>query len=329
LRKLPTIRKRIVIKEIYNQNYGITMRYFLLVILSVTFHFYISAQTDVKKMHLYGNVKSIKEISYRAQKSGNEIQKGSRERAYEGAEGTDIEICFNKQQYKTNETHFASDGSVSDYLTLFYDGKMNKTKWYCYSSDSTFKWGYNYYYNDLNLESSSIGLDKNKKQHERKVYTYNSEGLLVTEETYFEDGYSNIESIEYDMYKRVIQKRSSTGEYETFNYESNRKIWTIFNAANDTLCQTIFEYDQNENILKTCSRDITLRYTNQVKSDYCVLNTYDLHGNKISEQWMDSKISRPKETFEYVYDEKGNWIKKIHFIHSKAKYIIIRDIKYY
>jgi len=284
----------------------------LLFILSFNFSLCAHAQTDVKKMNLLSNVKSLKETSFRAQKTGNEIHKGIRERAFEGANGSDVQICFNKQQYKTIETHFSSNGSVFDYLYFFYNDSMKIIKWYCYAPDSSFKWGYHYDYNNLNFESSSISLNNNKKTDLRKVYTYNSKGLLKTETTYFENGDSIIQFTEYDELQRTIQKRSSTGQYEKFNYEHNKKVWTIFNRMNDTLCQTIYEYDQNGNVLKLCSRDITLRSANHIKKDFCVINTYDKYENETSEQWIDSKIPQPKETFEYMYDEKGNWIQKIH-----------------
>lgn len=305
------------------------MRNLLLLSTLILINSLVIAQSDTEKMNLLGKVKRIKETSFRAIKRNKSINTGKRERAFEGAKGHDYEIYFNKFLNKTKEIFFESTGDTTHILHHYYDNNSNKVKWYCFSTNSTFLWGYDYFYNELHQKISFNSLDKNKEVDQKQEYSYNPQGLIIKETTSYDDHSYTSDSIEYDSLNRKIRITSSSGDFETFQYQNNIKTWTIFNRQGDTLSQNHFTYDINNNIIKSCSRDITLKYQNQIKTNYCVISEFDDNSNIISELWIDREKPREKETFKYTYDKTGNWIQQIHYFNNRPRYIIKREIEYY
>lgn len=71
-------------------------------------------------------------------------------------------------------------------------------------------------------------------------------------------------------------------------------------------------------------------YNADGKLDFKVTNKYDDKGNQIEYNYENAADSiEDKYTYKYKYDEKGNWIKRIIFIDTKAWNIEEHTYEYY
>ncbi len=203
---------------------------------------------------------------------------------------------WNNKQIKTRKiTKYREDGQVSSIS--------------CYDLESTdLKYRIIYSYNHINrLEA---------------ILTYDSEGKLTSKEevTTFITG--EIESVSNGSIPGI---ESCCGYEIKFN-TSGKKI-SSFNHGYGHAGFADYYYDEVGLLSKTSSSSDLNKYIEYYK--------YDIHGNIIEEKLtrleLNTNITETERinTFEYEYDKRGNWVKKIEYFNFTPKKIVLRRFKYF
>lgn len=189
-------------------------------------------------------------------------------------------------------------------------------------------------------------FDKKGNMTLRNDYSYtNYDSTLVRRyESRFDRKGNLIESIRYNG------KDSITHKY--FNkYDSKGNLIESFtyNSTDSLLRKTISIYDENNNLMDVNSfiapkkHSITkFKYNNNSKqSEKHIYNSDNLLETKTLYEynnmghWKEVRIYNSNDeliennSFDYEYDEKGNWVKKIEFKNNIATRIIERQILYF
>jgi hypothetical protein len=149
------------------------------------------------------------------------------------------------------------------------------------------------------LYSSVNSLDSIERGHlyYRAEAVYGPEGAVV-HFTYFEKG-------------------KKAGE-EKYTY--NRKGQLI--VGHERKFHWVYTYDINGNVLSMISKDHNGDLIQKI------VNIYNERQDLV-QTTMDWYGDHTVETFTYVYDEKGNWIKQFRYKSGKLNAVITRKIEYY
>lgn len=213
-------------------------------------------KSDLSKINLKGQVKSIKEITYYAIDKSESIEKGNRTENTDS--NFDVYIEFNSYGNKVEETIMRSE----DYLcrkTLYIYDNWNRIK-----------------------EITEQYIDG--RIIEKMVYDYESSNDYVIENTYnkegqntykrhlkFKDG-NNIEIKMYE-YEYYANNFNYNGKYKSEFNEDGNKIETLsYDFRNSLDFQWIYKYDNRQNIIETRyinferSLDITTKFDYQFDS---------------------------------------------------------------
>ncbi len=186
-------------------------------------------------------------------------------------------------------------------------------------------------------------------------YTLDSKGNITEQCQYFDNKTaSECTSILYDLKFNIIQKtffsRHNNTKHITVYINKPNGIIIKLDSINQKVYKTVFKYNGNKKIEEKsyAPNDIinTIKYA------------YDERGNLISETWVDSKLTYlyvyneyndiitimtvnslgkkiSEFTTEYIYDSRGNWIRRIEDERSKfggiepSYKLTIREIEYY
>jgi len=168
-----------------------------------------------------------------------------------------------------------------------------------------------------------------------KIYLYN-EGADLLEERRCHYYMSVCDVYDKYIYKYDIKKnkveeyyynpKSSLNLKTVFKYDTNRKMIeeAIFCPNGKLKKKITFKYDNKGNKIeeKMYDKDGCI----QAKRTY----KYDKQGNQI-ERNLYGQEGSPfiTETYNYVYDEAGNWLRKSHFNYNGLMSVTVREIIYY
>ncbi len=236
--------------------------------------------TDLIKMNLNGNVKSINKISYKIiVKSSGEFIKGKRGGKILG-EGEFI--IFNKKGNKISEFD-NYDNRLALVYTYNYDDKENVIEKSIYEFDSIVKKGvFNYYKGTNDIEVNWINY---RGDFEGKmVYNYDIKGKLNEMSSYDIDG---------SLYRKYSFKYDIKGN----NIE-------------------LYSYSKSERLVR--SKNLTYYENGNIKTTH--LKSYSVNNNILNET---------RNTYDYTYDNKENWITSINYRNGIPEYIIERKIEYF
>lgn len=175
-------------------------------------------------------------------------------------------------------------------------------------------------------------IEKYDFEHRDTYIIFNNKGNGIEENAYNADGsfaykwtckYDNkgnqIETNDYDsdgkFYKKWIIK---------YKYKWNKIETNVYNSDGSFSHKWILKYDYKGNQIEQ----------NNYRSDGSLVrkwvSKYDDKGNQIEENAYNSDGSLGVNcNYEYEYDEKNNWIKKIIFENKIPEYILERKIEYY
>lgn len=190
-----------------------------------------------------------------------------------------------------------------------------------YSESSPTKKIYNYNPEGLLMNTKDISEKRGKYSAENN-YTYDRKNNLLKKESVYLDGSKNYTIFINDKKGRVVNKKEYnkkdmlTAE-DNYTYKGNRKTKnrTSFSSTDGSI---IGNYTTN--------------YIDDIKSFYkseskygksSTTYKYDKEGNLLTSNNTGKTDS--KTTYDYVYDRKGNWIKK-HYRSGKYQYFYFREI---
>jgi len=258
-------------------------------------------KSDRQKLGLIGNVKSIKETSYKeVEKFGEIVREKDRSKFWE----YNFYYIFNKRGNKLIQKEYG--GLLSSYeseYTFKYNRKGNIIK--CNGLvDSDFLRVPNKFYkifkydNNNNIISEGEYTKYNHKLSNKYIYKYDNNNNLIEKNYYKSDG-----SLEN---KSKYKYNDKGQEIEENYYKSDGNLQEKY----------ISKYNDEGYIIQknTYKPDGSLSHAGTYK--------YDNRWNMIN----DSIFSY---TYKYEYDKNGNWISKIEFDNNVKKHIIIRELEYF
>lgn len=276
--------------------------------------------TYINEFNKNGKIKSIRITSYEAIQKFGEIHKGKRSR---DLMEWDQHITIDYAKKIFNVRHLSSNDELEFSFKKEFDNKGNIIRETHYDSFGIQgKYQINKYDKDGNITESIV---------------FNPNGVINTKITC---KYENGKKISLDYF-------NSDGDLfkkETFKYNSFGSLIEIndYNSDGTIFTQKLFEYDHNNNLLNMTS----YMYPNNknrisyASKDKWVTKFYTKYNSKGLE--IEAVVYEPDGTisgegtpfknakeYEYEYDAKGNWIKKIVYLkNGRAQYLIEREIEY-
>jgi len=285
---------------------------------------YLSAMSqqssNINEYNKNGKIKSIRTISYEAIQKFGEIQKGRRSNEFMKY---DQQITIDYAKKKCIIKNLSSNDKLEFSFVMEFDNKGNITKETYYDSTSIQGTYQINKYDKVGNITESIVFNPNGSIFTKITCKYKN-GKKISLDYYNSDG---------DLFKKNTFKYNSSGNLIELNdYNSDGSIFTQqlfeYDNNNTLINMTSYKYPNNKNRISYASNDKweTKFYTRYNNKGLEIENIIYNPDGTISGE--GSPLKNAKE-YEYEYDQKGNWIKKIVYIkNGRALYIIERVIEY-
>lgn len=266
----------------------------------------ISAEGTKKKNGLYGGVKCCKTITMKAKSQFGQVvttdTTGISEKTYD-VDGNEIASRSWSPTTETVYVYELNEDGKKVYGQKFSNSQLESEYWYNEKGlTSRFKTTYltgslkgkksdvRYIYNDFDQHLIDSSFTENGELKHITIYEYNSDSLLYIKTTYIADG-SVLSSTKYyyDENKREKMTAESVAYSDSKNY-------------------TTTEYDD-----KGRKKAFTRSSSNSVsESSYHYLDFgHDEYTTMLQKTTTKTNQTFTQTDYEYVYDDHGNWIKKI------------------
>lgn len=269
-------------------------KYLLFVLFAVLYS--CNAQDNINnsywnKMNLKGNVKVLKQINYEANESFGEITKG-KVKVHNQLSHSDTENEVNN----CYRIHFNNLGQIQTEVT--------------FNSDGTNEYLFKYYYKSNKL----IRVERlDYENHSVIVNSFSYDELGNATKSVFEDNNANEVNVKYILNYDVNNRLSESQSYVYMESSG----WLKFPKK-------VFEYNDNGTLKRTLSHD-----TNNQPSIDCVRD-YNSNLDVITAVFFNSDGSKQNHfSYQYTYDSKKNWTKKLVYINDVLEYITERQFEYY
>ncbi len=319
------------------------MRYLLLKLLLLFFFFGIFSehftQNSLNDFNLYGKVKTLRSVPYKAVKDSGKLIKGEIAERHDASISDLILAFYDEENFKSE---FSESGKLTKQTFYTKRGKIRNEQIFIYNSADK-----------LTKIKKSF---ENKEPYTIHEYIYDQNGNLIEETGKVNDGL-------YE--KKIIYIRHENGNkrlVKEFKYHSDKPRDTIVQTYNKNNIQTdrytinkngerdtnsVHTYDQNGHLIEYYSayplidKEIKFEYLYD-KAGNCIkiilyynkqepyiknIFKYDKYGNIIEEKKYKSlNILQYKK--KYKYDNKGNKLKEIFcdsLGHARKKDIMAYD----
>ena len=305
------------------------MKYFYLLTLAFALSASSKAQiTLVKQKKLIGKVKLSTGTSYKAVIRLDKVEKGEKQAG-------NIQTQYDKRGNEIKEKRYNGNGGLEWEYTTEYDTSGNKIEYRCYKPNETpslvSKVNYTY-----DLDGNRISLEhsdpSNPEYGYKYIYTYDKQGNRIEFNDFSKDGSLNSrKTYKYDAQGNAIEfhrfnadgslDSRSTYKYDTKGnkIESNR-----FEADGSFDARYTYKYDMQGN--ETEKSSFKANGSLSWKKTYA----YDLKGNKVLyKRYKANGDLKSSMSWEYTYDQQGNWTKRIKFKNKIAQEITERTFEYY
>lgn len=223
--------------------------------------------------------------------------------------------------------------------TLYYFLKNGNVYMEEYASNNYSRFEYDGHNNLTEEICVSVGMGKEYRKDDniyhlndttgRKLYqyVYDSEDRLK-EIKCFREQLNNMEQYYMEQYCRIVYSYNSSGKKIVYRNESSIDKEEIYNGS---VRKEIKYYFGSSRITtetlnakgKPTKREIIHKpyFENSIFS-------YNKYGDEVKILRQLGNVSHEVETTQYVYDQNGNWIKKLHYINDKLKNWTEREITY-
>jgi len=186
-----------------------------------------------------------------------------------------------------------------------YDEKGNQTEYSIFRPDGSLQIKFISSYDYRGYKTTNNSYDSQGNLNTKTIYKYDDGGNEIEVNMYASDG---------SLYLKTTFKNDGNGN-------KTEEIW--FTADGSLLSKDIYKYDGLGNKTEQSSYDdgiLDTRYTYKVDENGNDIerNGYDASGNLVS-----------KNIYQYEYDKKRNWIKRIDFENDIPQLFIEREIEYY
>lgn len=258
---------------------------------------------DLENDNLKGKVKTLTERNYMAIQEFDSVSKG--DPYILDRDGWDTRRCYNEKGYMTEFVQLAIGGDDTITITSMVYDTIYPTQ-----------------------RALEITADEKGEPMRFKAITYNTAGKPDT--VTITDAYGR-------MKQRVITKYAR-GMQEQYYYDSEGRLGLKeLTVMDDDYPMQVESYDKEGALQRKCYnfwkkglRDSTLFIDNEGNIMVQVGFEYDKNGNITKQYGVDENGDALKvETYEYKYDEKGNWVSRIYRVDNKPFSVVERTIEYY
>lgn len=261
---------------------------------------------DRHRRNLFGKVKSVTHSSFEAIYKFGEVLKGKKI-PNPSFFNQNFFVKFNNFGNEIELIEWELNGSIKQHSFAKYD-KENRLK-QVITNDSKGKLIYrlDFLNGKNNKPSDKFIYDSKGNLEGTNKFIYNKNDLIV------ESIYYNSEGKEEGKIKNKYDEKNNLIELiyiDKDNEASHHKRTFKFNSKNFNTEINEFDWEGS----------LEMKY----------IYDYDSHGNVIEDYKYKSDGSLyEKRTYEYSFDEKGNWIKKVITKNDKPEFVIFREIEYY
>jgi len=257
--------------------------------------------TDLKKLHLHGKVKSVKEYVVK-----NNKKQISREK------------LFNKDGNLLKEIYY-NNGKYSFKISYQYNKNQMLIKKTFESEHQYSQETYRYNSNNKLTETVITYRDNTKDYF---VYKYNKDGLLA--EKLLKKGDKNNGKTVYKYKNKELMQEIN------FNDEGLLISSKTYKKQDSTNFSVITKIRDDIKYKFTKKKDTIIMWKKAFSSiPEIIVKVYDKNHYIISEKTYKSKKLIKEQSFQYELDHQGNWTKKFIVSDNKTQYYIQRDILYY
>lgn len=233
-----------------------------------------------------------------------------------------------KYDYDHSGNLIKSDSN--DYMYNYtYDGNNNKIEERFYSPKNTLYSREEFIFNDLNKLEKRVWYKANGEIKSERLFHYDSLGNKTLVLLYIGGKLSSRTTFEFNTKdsSRIHKEYDSNGKLkitEVFEMNGENEIVTTYRNESPLSAKSIDYYDKEKRHIKWkgFNEDGSLKGNKIID--------YDAYGNIVLEDISTGNSFIDKyEEFEYKFDEKDNWVKRIRFKDQELSDITIRKIVYY
>ena len=256
-------------------------------------------KTDLEKDGLRGKVRQVNINCFYANEKSGEIIKEKK------CDDNNYSVIYNDKGEKAELTVHGS-GWRNEKRLFKYDTKGNLSELHLFDADNKLLSKYidNCDENGNKIESNLYDADNNLLN--RQAYKYDEKG-------------SETERNEYNSKNMLVLKH-----IYKYDQEGNQIASSTYSSTDSFENKSLDKFDDKGNRIET--NYYTAESVIESKGTW----KYDEKNNPTEENWYNQQgILNSSYIYNYVYDQKDNWIKKIEFEKNISKRIIIREITYF
>ncbi len=213
-------------------------------------------------------------------------------------------------------------------ITYNEDGLISKEKYYSSDEDTTYK--SHFYDTEKRLVRLETQSETESQPHFVIEYTYTPQ-LIVEEKFYADRTFCAYEEthLNSDGKDSLVIKKDEKGKvlYQTkyFYFDEGRQELRNYSKGKsnkiESYCKTYYQADTI--FIDSCfTGDGTLKDNVKI-IDYAFGEVYYMKFDLISDDLHDESIN------EYVFDDQGNWIKRISYLHGEFWFMKEQEITYF
>lgn len=274
----------------------------------------VTTRSDLDLRNLKGNVKTITEINY----------------TVNGKYKTTI--LFNEQGFITEQATYNPDGSLIRKWVNEYDDQNRQLTRHCYVLDDSLSYILRYHYNNHG-KLASTQLQAPDGTPIRKYTTHYDDRQNVIKETALaEDA-----TFKY-LVLHKYNAQNKVAEEVYIDSMRNNTYKQIYKYNNELLIDEISLKSPDDSLIKKtrytylADKKLDKAYNYNTRGELVSVKsyTYDELSNvvEVMEIFSEDKTHR-NQTFQYSYDQQGNWTFLSESVNHEPGNIITRDIEYY
>lgn len=281
------------------------MKLILLILILLPFNFILIGQigtsTKLKEFELNGPVKEITTKNFVSVEKDKGLLQGELTPREIGSFSINI-LKFDTRGLLKQEVNSDSEGIVTDFRSLTYDGKARLLKYTIFKGDSSIYNEWDFSYPDLNSVIITTTYPSKENESSKSIYILNSNG--------------KIKEIRNEYYK---SDSLDFWDQKYLTYYSNTTAMHGKSMDNNSSSYLIIKDDLGNNIETINIGDLI---------NYRISRKFDKNSMLQEEQKIkDGELN--VETYSYEVDDYGNWTTKWTNKNGKAKFITTREIIYY
>jgi len=268
------------------------------------------------------NIKTIIEKSYSINNNNGILSKAEPKREIFTY---DTMTNYNKDGLIIEKQEITTLNDLNEIVNTFIFEYLNNkiSKEYNYSKDGNIKESIFYFYNNNKLKSKNI-YDNNKLKFIEE-YEYDKQDLLLKLTKY--NNHNKIihtRRFSYDKNKNLIleelynSRNKKQGQYEYKYFIKKEQLEKQYFYNSQLLKTEIILFDASYNDIKI------IKHIDHINPYGVTITSFDSKGNILEEKSDDNFIK-----YEYSFDQKCNWVKRIEFNNQIPKLIVERDIIYF